>query len=51
MVMNSYQGKTYCVVTYGCQMNVHESEKIRGILSSLGMMEIEEVEEELKEIL
>ncbi len=42
--MNSYQGKTYHVVTYGCQMNVHESEKIRGILSSLGMNEIDDIE-------
>ena len=42
--MNSYEGKTYHVVTYGCQMNVHESEKIRGILSTLGMLEIDEIE-------
>lgn len=42
--MNSYEGKTFNVVTYGCQMNVHESEKIRGILSSLGMMETDDVE-------
>ena len=37
--MNSYTGKKYHVVTYGCQMNVHESEKIRGALSSLEMTE------------
>lgn len=42
--MNSYQGESYNVVTYGCQMNVHESEKIRGNLQSLGMVEIEDVE-------
>lgn len=42
--MNSYEGKTYHVVTYGCQMNVHESEKIRGILSTLGMLEIDDIE-------
>lgn len=42
--MNSYQGKTFNVVTYGCQMNVHESEKIRGVLSRLGMSEIEDIE-------
>lgn len=28
--------KFYHIVTYGCQMNVHESEKIAGILSELG---------------
>lgn len=37
--MNIYAGKLYHVVTYGCQMNVHESEKIRGMLSSLEMTE------------
>ena len=42
--MKNYIGKTYHVVTYGCQMNVHESEKIRGILSSLGMCEIDSAE-------
>ena len=42
--MYSYQGKTYHVVTYGCQMNVHESEKIRGVLSRLGMNEIDDIE-------
>ncbi len=26
----------YCIVTYGCQMNVHESEKIAGILRGKG---------------
>ncbi len=28
--------KSYCIVTYGCQMNVHESEKIAGILRAKG---------------
>ena len=26
----------YYIITYGCQMNLHESEKIAGILSSMG---------------
>ena len=26
----------YCIVTYGCQMNVHESEKIASILEKMG---------------
>ncbi len=42
--MSNYNGKLYHVVTYGCQMNVHESEKIRGILYSLGMNETEDIE-------
>ncbi|MBE5741322.1 MAG: tRNA (N6-isopentenyl adenosine(37)-C2)-methylthiotransferase MiaB [Clostridiales bacterium] len=41
--MNKYTGKFFHVVTYGCQMNVHESEKIRGILASLGMLETDEI--------
>ena len=32
---------TYKIVTYGCQMNVHESEKIAGILRGMGMSESE----------
>ena len=28
--------KKYHIVTYGCQMNVHESEKIAGILRRIG---------------
>ena len=28
--------KTYCILTYGCQMNVHESEKLAGILEDKG---------------
>ena len=42
--MNIYDGKLYHVVTYGCQMNVHESEKIRGTLSTLGMKETLNIE-------
>lgn len=29
-------GKFYKIITYGCQMNVHESEKLGGILTSFG---------------
>lgn len=43
--MNSYTNKTYHIETYGCQMNVHESEKIRGNLQSLGMKEANNIEE------
>ncbi|MEG1646626.1 MAG: tRNA (N6-isopentenyl adenosine(37)-C2)-methylthiotransferase MiaB, partial [Clostridia bacterium] len=34
----------YKIVTYGCQMNIHESEKMSGILESLGYTEAENVE-------
>lgn len=43
--MNSiidFKNKKYCVVTYGCQMNLHESEKISGILSGMGMSAVNE---------
>ena len=31
--------ETYHVVTYGCQMNAHDSEKIAGMLEEMGMTE------------
>lgn len=31
--------KKYYIITYGCQMNIHESEKIAGILTSMGYIE------------
>ena len=34
----------YKVNTYGCQMNVHESEKIAGMLESLGYEKTEDDE-------
>ena len=37
--------KKYLILTYGCQMNVHESEKIRGMLESLGFAETDKKEE------
>ena len=35
----------YFIVTYGCQMNVHESEKIAGILENMGYTEAKERED------
>lgn len=37
--------KYYHITTYGCQMNVHESEKIAGILSELGYTACENIED------
>ncbi len=34
--------KYYLIKTYGCQMNIHESEKLAGMLQSLGYIETEE---------
>lgn len=36
--------KYYHITTYGCQMNVHESEKIAGILSELGYTACDDIE-------
>lgn len=36
--------KFYHIVTYGCQMNVHESEKIAGILAELGYKSCDKME-------
>ena len=35
----------YHIVTYGCQMNVHESEKIAGILRGMGYIETSQKED------
>jgi len=37
--------KYFHIVTYGCQMNVHESEKIAGLLSELGYVNCGKMEE------
>ncbi len=34
-------GKSFHVTTFGCQMNVHDSERMRGMLESLGYEEAE----------
>ena len=34
----------YFILTYGCQMNLHESEKIAGMLTQLGYTEADCVE-------
>ena len=33
---------TYCVTTFGCQMNAHDSEKLKGILEAIGYEEVED---------
>ena len=38
-------GKKYFLRTYGCQMNVHDSEQIKFILESLGYIETETLED------
>ena len=35
--------KYYYIITYGCQMNVHESEKIAGVLNELGYSDCNDI--------
>ena len=43
--MIDFSNKKYNIVTYGCQMNVHESEKIAGILQDLGLSHTDKPED------
>ncbi|MBQ3466205.1 MAG: tRNA (N6-isopentenyl adenosine(37)-C2)-methylthiotransferase MiaB [Firmicutes bacterium] len=40
--MNTINRKTYRIITFGCQMNEHDSEVISGMLSQRGYMEMPE---------
>ena len=40
-----FNGKKYFIRTYGCQMNVHDSEAIRAYLEKLGFKNTENIEE------
>ena len=42
---NLYKDKKFYLRTYGCQMNVHDSEEIRAMLDNLGFVETEVFEE------
>ncbi|MBQ8430423.1 MAG: tRNA (N6-isopentenyl adenosine(37)-C2)-methylthiotransferase MiaB [Clostridia bacterium] len=41
--MIEFVNQNYHIVTYGCQMNVHESEKISGILETMGMKRCDDI--------
>lgn len=43
--MSSLSGLTFCLYTYGCQMNEHDSERIAGMLESLGAQQVERIED------
>ena len=44
-IENVFEGKKYFLKTYGCQMNVHDSEEIRKYLELLGFTSTEVLEE------
>ena len=37
--------KKFFITTYGCQMNIHESEKLAGILASMGYTQCKKPED------
>ena len=43
--MNSLEGKKYNIITFGCQMNEHDSETISGMLREMGCEEVFSKEE------
>lgn len=43
-IKNKYQGKTFHVKTYGCQMNEHDSENLKALLKTIGFTEEEDYE-------
>lgn len=45
MTSPSLVGKTYLVKTFGCQMNLHDSERVSGLLDSCGCNEAGSLEE------
>lgn len=45
MLNRHLSGLTYHVKTFGCQMNLHDSERVSGLLSSLGCIEVATPEE------
>ena len=42
---SSFKGKKYFIRTYGCQMNVHDSEEIAGHLESIGFSKVDTLED------
>lgn len=42
---DKYKNKNYFIKTYGCQMNVHDSEEIKGIVENLGFTETTELKD------
>lgn len=39
---NHFSGQKYFIKTYGCQMNVHDSEEISGLLENIGFERVED---------
>ena len=44
-VPSSLQNRTFHVITFGCQMNKHDSERIVGMLEAEGARRVDSIEE------
>ena len=42
---DTFKNKKYYIKTYGCQMNVHDSEEIKALLETIGFSETDNMEE------
>ena len=42
-----HRPRSYCIVTYGCQMNAHDSEQLAGMLAQMGLAEAEREQADL----
>lgn len=40
-----FKGKKYFLKTYGCQMNVHDSELIKNLVEGIGFLEVDKMED------
>lgn len=38
-------GRTYCLKTFGCQMNFHDAERVSGLLEDCGCIEVSTIDE------
>lgn len=45
MINGLLAGKRYCIHTFGCQMNKHDSERIAGALDEQGAVEVHSIED------
>ncbi len=45
MINPIFSDKTFSVITYGCQMNKHDSERIVGMMKSLGAHQVHTIED------
>lgn len=43
-IINLGHNKTYCIMTYGCQMNVHDTENIKAIMEEMNFSELDDYE-------